>query len=154
VRADIVTQAIQLNKKPLPHIVVGTPGRLVYHLENTRGFSLRAVRYLVRSLLLVSQSPFVLHFFFFFFLLCCFSFHFVRCVRVQVLDEADRLLNMEFEREINQILTLVPRERRTYARSFSFSSAIPFALSAPLDRLGVGVPMGSRARAGTCSRRR
>jgi ATP-dependent RNA helicase DDX47/RRP3 len=43
-----MTQAIQLCKKPQPHIIVATPGRLAYHLENTRGFSLKALKYLVR----------------------------------------------------------------------------------------------------------
>lgn len=36
---DMVSQAIALGKKP--HIVVATPGRLLDHLENTKGFSLR-----------------------------------------------------------------------------------------------------------------
>ncbi|KAG9449832.1 hypothetical protein H6P81_009797 [Aristolochia fimbriata] len=31
-----------------------------------------------------------------------------------VLDEADRLLNMDFEKDINEILKVLPRERRTY----------------------------------------
>jgi hypothetical protein len=38
---DMVTQAIALAKRP--HVVVGTPGRLVDHIENTKGFSLRTV---------------------------------------------------------------------------------------------------------------
>ena len=42
---DMVTQAVALAKKP--HIVVGTPGRLVDHIENTRGFSIRTVKFLV-----------------------------------------------------------------------------------------------------------
>ena len=29
-----------------PHIVVATPGRLVDHLENTKGFNLKALKYL------------------------------------------------------------------------------------------------------------
>ncbi len=33
-------QAIALAKRP--HIVVGTPGRVVDHLSNTKGFSLKA----------------------------------------------------------------------------------------------------------------
>lgn len=55
---DMMTQAIALAKKP--HIIVATPGRLVDHLENTKGFSLRTLKYLV-------------------------------------LDEADRMLSMDFE---------------------------------------------------------
>ena len=42
---DMVSQAIALGKKP--HVVVATPGRLLDHLENTKGFSLRALKYLV-----------------------------------------------------------------------------------------------------------
>lgn len=43
---------------------IATPGRLVDHLENTKGFSLRSIRYLV-------------------------------------MDEADRILNMDFEIEVS-----------------------------------------------------
>lgn len=43
-----VTQAVALAKRP--HIVVATPGRLEDHLENTKGFSLRGIKYLVRML--------------------------------------------------------------------------------------------------------
>lgn len=44
--------------------VSATPGRLIDHLENTKGFSLRAVKFLV-------------------------------------MDEADRILNMDFESEVH-----------------------------------------------------
>jgi ATP-dependent RNA helicase DDX47/RRP3 len=42
---DMVSQAIALSKKP--HIIVCTPGRLQDHLENTKGFNLRTLKYLV-----------------------------------------------------------------------------------------------------------
>ena len=42
---DMVQQSIMLAKRP--HIVVGTPGRLVDHLQNTKGFSIRALKFLV-----------------------------------------------------------------------------------------------------------
>ena len=42
---DMMSQAIALAKTP--HIVVATPGRLVDHLQNTKGFSLRSLKYLV-----------------------------------------------------------------------------------------------------------
>lgn len=43
---DMMSQAIALSKRP--HVVVATPGRLQDHLENTKGFSLKGIRYLVR----------------------------------------------------------------------------------------------------------
>lgn len=43
---DMMTQSIALSKRP--HIVVATPGRLQDHLENTKGFSLKGIKYLVR----------------------------------------------------------------------------------------------------------
>jgi ATP-dependent RNA helicase DDX47/RRP3 len=42
---DTMSQAISLAKRP--HVVVGTPGRLLWHLENTKGFSLATIKYLV-----------------------------------------------------------------------------------------------------------
>jgi len=42
---DEVAQAIALARGP--HVVVATPGRLLYHLEKTKGFSLRTIQYLV-----------------------------------------------------------------------------------------------------------
>ena len=68
----MVDQAIALAKKP--HIVVATPGRLVDHLENTKGFHLKTLKFLV-------------------------------------MDEADRLLTLDFGKEIETILKVIPRER-------------------------------------------
>ncbi|KFB49192.1 AGAP009808-PA-like protein [Anopheles sinensis] len=82
---DLVTQAIQLARKP--HIIIATPGRLVDHLENTKGFNLKAVRYLV-------------------------------------MDEADRILNMDFEVEVNKILKVIPRERRTFLFSATMTKKV------------------------------
>jgi ATP-dependent RNA helicase DDX47/RRP3 len=45
---DLMSQKVALAKKP--HIVVATPGRLNDHLENTKGFSLRTLKFLVRNL--------------------------------------------------------------------------------------------------------
>lgn len=47
-----------------PLLPIATPGRLIDHLENTKGFNLRALKYLV-------------------------------------MDEADRILNMDFETEVS-----------------------------------------------------
>ncbi|KAG5639491.1 hypothetical protein H0H81_000629 [Sphagnurus paluster] len=46
---DTPTQAIALAKRP--HIIVATPGRLVDHLENTKGFNLRGLKFLADRLL-------------------------------------------------------------------------------------------------------
>ncbi|KAK2985347.1 hypothetical protein RJ640_008698 [Escallonia rubra] len=56
---------------------VATPGRLVDHLSNTKGFTLRTLKFLV-------------------------------------LDEADRLLNEDFEKTIDQVLSVIPRDSKTY----------------------------------------
>ena len=56
---DMVTQSIALAKKP--HIIVATPGRLKDHLENTKGFSLRSLRFLVSSTLHRLTHHAVLH---------------------------------------------------------------------------------------------
>lgn len=66
---NMMTQAVALSKKP--HVIVATPGRLVDHLENTKGFSLRTLKFLV-------------------------------------MDEADRLLDMEFGPSLDKILKVIP----------------------------------------------
>lgn len=45
---DMMAQSLMLAKKP--HIIIATPGRLVDHLENTKGFSLRNLKVLVSCL--------------------------------------------------------------------------------------------------------
>lgn len=82
---DMMSQSIILAKKP--HIVIATPGRLVDHLENTKGFSLKALKFLI-------------------------------------MDEADRILNMDFEEEVNKILKVIPRERRTLLFSATMTSKV------------------------------
>ncbi|KWU43139.1 DEAD-domain-containing protein, partial [Rhodotorula sp. JG-1b] len=83
---DTMAQQVALAKKP--HIVVATPGRLQDHLENTKGFSLRNLKYLV-------------------------------------LDEADRLLDLDFGPVIDKILKVIPREgRRTYLFSATMTTKV------------------------------
>ncbi|XP_030839930.1 probable ATP-dependent RNA helicase DDX47 [Strongylocentrotus purpuratus] len=82
---DMMTQALQLAKKP--HVMIATPGRLVDHLENTKGFNLRGLKYLV-------------------------------------MDEADRILNMDFEAEIDKILKVIPKQRRTYLYSATMTKKV------------------------------
>merc|ERR1719191_1648235 len=82
---DMVTQAMALAKRP--HVVVASPGRLVDHLENTKGFHLRTVKYLV-------------------------------------MDEADRLLSMDFDEALDKILEVVPRDRNTFLFSATMTSKV------------------------------
>lgn len=82
---DMMTQSLMLAKKP--HIVIATPGRLVDHLENTKGFNLRSLKYLV-------------------------------------MDEADRILNMDFEQEVDKILKAIPRERNTLLFSATMTKKV------------------------------
>jgi ATP-dependent RNA helicase DDX47/RRP3 len=83
---DMIPQSIALGKKP--HVIVATPGRLLDHLENTKGFSLRQMKYLV-------------------------------------MDEADRLLDLDFGPILDKILKILPRDgRRTYLFSATMSSKI------------------------------
>lgn len=42
----------------------------------------------------------------------------------QVLDEADRLLNEDFEKSIDEILNAIPRERRTYLFSATMTKKV------------------------------
>ncbi|PMD22270.1 DEAD-domain-containing protein [Hyaloscypha hepaticicola] len=98
---DMVPQAIALGKKP--HIIVATPGRLLDHLENTKGFSLRSLKYLV-------------------------------------MDEADRLLDLDFGPILDKILKVLPRERRTYLFSATMSSKVESLQRASLrDPLRVSI---------------
>ena len=94
---DMMQQQVALARKP--HVVIGTPGRLIDHLENTKGFSLRTMKYLV-------------------------------------LDEADRMLSMDFEEEINRIIALMPEERNTYLFSATMTSKV-----AKLQRASLKNPM-------------
>ncbi|KAI8579375.1 hypothetical protein K450DRAFT_242948 [Umbelopsis ramanniana AG] len=82
---DMMSQSITLSKRP--HIIVCTPGRLQDHLENTKGFSLRNLKYLV-------------------------------------MDEADRLLDMDFGPKIDQILKVIPRERNTFLFSATMTTKV------------------------------
>jgi ATP-dependent RNA helicase DDX47/RRP3 len=82
---DMVSQQTALGRKP--HIIVATPGRLLDHLEKTKGFSLRKLKHLV-------------------------------------MDEADRLLDMDFGDIIEKILKFLPRERQTYLFSATMSKKV------------------------------
>ena len=60
---------------------------MVYHLENTKGFTLKFLQYFV-------------------------------------LDEADKLFELDFEEQINQILDECPKNRTTYLYSATMTSKV------------------------------
>ena len=49
-----IDQAVALAKRP--HVVVATPGRLQWHLENTKGFSLKGIKFLASDSLFPPSS--------------------------------------------------------------------------------------------------
>eukprot|EP00531_Pseudo-nitzschia_arenysensis_P001868 CAMPEP_0116116682 /NCGR_PEP_ID=MMETSP0329-20121206/1166_1 /TAXON_ID=697910 /ORGANISM="Pseudo-nitzschia arenysensis, Strain B593" /LENGTH=520 /DNA_ID=CAMNT_0003610189 /DNA_START=24 /DNA_END=1583 /DNA_ORIENTATION=+ len=81
----IMQQSIALGRNP--HILVATPGRLLDHLTNTKGFNLRNLQYLV-------------------------------------LDEADRMLSLDFEQELNELLQVIPENRKTLLFSATMTSKV------------------------------
>jgi hypothetical protein len=110
----MMAQSIQLAKRP--HVIVGTPGRVVDHLTNTKvgGFASpsnsvvfpSSVCFLTRAAR--NAQGFSL-----------------RTLKALVLDEADRLLNLDFEQEIDQILKVIPTEdRRTMLFSATMTSKV------------------------------
>jgi ATP-dependent RNA helicase DDX47/RRP3 len=94
---DKMSQSIALSKRP--HIIIATPGRLQDHLEHTKGFSLRNMKYLV-------------------------------------MDEADRLLDMDFGPIIDKILKVIPKERNTFLFSATMTTKV-----AKLQRASLNNPV-------------
>jgi len=45
-------------------------------------------------------------------------------LRYLIFDEADRLLSMDFEKQINLILTQIPKQRNTYLFSATMTSKV------------------------------
>jgi ATP-dependent RNA helicase DDX47/RRP3 len=82
---EMMSQQLALAKKP--HVVIATPGRLVDHLEKTKGFNMKMLKFLI-------------------------------------MDEADRILNMDFEQEVDKILRAIPRERKTYLFSATMTAKV------------------------------
>lgn len=83
---NMLDQSRELMKKP--HVIIATPGRLMDHLENTKGFNLKNLKFLI-------------------------------------MDEADRLLDLEFGPAIDKILKILPVADDTNGRrNFLFSATL------------------------------
>ncbi|KAH8611952.1 DEAD DEAH box helicase Helicase conserved C terminal domain [Trypanosoma vivax] len=91
---DMVDQACDLSKRP--HVVVGTPGRVKDHLNNTKGFQMVKLHALV-------------------------------------LDEADKMLEMDYEKEIDAILEHLPHSRQTLLFSATLNTKIDRLQKASLN---------------------
>lgn len=85
-----------LNKK-LPTILVATPGRLLDHMENTK---------------LGNGKK--------------FGYDIMRDTHILVLDEADRLLEMGFRRDIQKIMNFLPKKEKR--QTLLFSATVPSEL--------------------------
>lgn len=83
---DLMAQSVALVSKK-PHVIICTPGRILHHLENTKGFSLSSLKYLI-------------------------------------IDEADKILAMDFERQLDQILESIPKQRRTMLFSATMTNKV------------------------------
>ncbi|KAF7838325.1 DEAD-box ATP-dependent RNA helicase 10 [Senna tora] len=90
--------------------VVGTPGRVLDHLKNTKGFSLNRLKYLVIFICSGDCAVFILS--------ITVLYHYL------VLDEADRLLNEDFEESLNEILQAIPQQRRTFLFSATMTKKV------------------------------
>lgn len=92
---DLMAQSTALiNHKP--HVIIGTPGRILHHLSHTKGFSLDKLQYFV-------------------------------------LDEADRLLDLNFEDDLNKILEAIPKKRTTYLFSATMTNKVSKLQRASLE---------------------
>ena len=78
-------QVLEIAKRP--HVIVATPGRILDHLQNTKGFHLNNSKYLV-------------------------------------LDEADKLLNKDFEEQFTQLMSMLPTDRRALLFSATLTSKV------------------------------
>ncbi|KAL7641157.1 UNVERIFIED_CONTAM: hypothetical protein RMT77_008295 [Armadillidium vulgare] len=81
---DTSLQTYELSK--YPHVIVGTPGRLVYHIEQ-KTFKMPSLKFLV-------------------------------------MDEADRILNLGFEEEVDKIMKHLPQNRQTLLFSATMTSKV------------------------------
>ena len=89
-----MTRDVNVLNKRLPTILVATPGRLLDHLENTK----------------LSNGK-------------KFGYDIMRETPLLILDEADRLLDMGFQREIQKIMKYLPRQDRR--QTLLFSATVP-----------------------------
>ena len=84
---DLMKQSIALAKKP--NIIVGTPGRIVYHIKNTAGMDAN-----------------------------------INKVKFLIIDEADKLLEMDFSKELDYLFEVLPSQRTSLLFSATMSKQV------------------------------
>ena len=55
----------------------------------------------------------------------------MKMLKFLIMDEADRILNMDFEAEVDKILRAIPRERKTYLFSATMTAKGDYRPSIP-----------------------
>lgn len=83
---DLMAQSVALVTQK-PHVIIATPGRILHHLENTKGFSMGKLAYFI-------------------------------------MDEADKLLNLNFEEALDKILEQLPKNRITFMFSATMTNKV------------------------------
>lgn len=91
-----IARDVNVLSKRLPSILVATPGRLIEHLDQTR---IRGKK---------------------------FNDDIIATTNIVVLDEVDRLLDMGFRKEVQKILSYLPRKDKR--QTMLFSATIPTSL--------------------------
>lgn len=95
----MMKQALALSRQP--HIVIATPGRLADHLQSTDTVSLKKIKFLVSQTNIDSLQ-----------------------FAVQVLDEADRLLEPCFEDDLTVIFDSLSAKRQTLLFSATLTDCL------------------------------
>lgn len=100
--------AVEQERVAKMNILVATPGRLLQHMDQTAGFECDNLQILGR-LIFGSACQ-------------CFSCNLT--LKSTVLDEADRILDMGFQKELNAIVENLPKQRQTLLFSATQTKSI------------------------------
>jgi ATP-dependent RNA helicase DDX49/DBP8 len=88
-----------------PHIVIATPGRLADHIESGTEFYLNKIKFLVKTNKSLHENL-------------------LSSILFQVLDEADRLLEDNFGKQLQTIFSILPKQRQTLLFSATITDTI------------------------------
>ncbi|KAH9603800.1 hypothetical protein KSS87_000578 [Heliosperma pusillum] len=83
------------------NVIVATPGRLLDHLQHTKGFLFKKLKVMFKAIFVQLLTEFL------------------------VLDEADRILESNFEEEMSKIMKILPKKRQTALFSATQTKKLP-----------------------------